>query len=81
MRRIQKASRALIIAVLGLAGLTACESQEQRQKLEALTKQIGQLEQENSGLKQQAEGLTKENQDLKAQLEAATKKPAPAKKS
>ena len=80
MRRIQKVSRALIIAVLGMAGLTACESQEQRQKIEALTKQVTQLQQENSGLKQRTESLSKENEDLKVQLEAATKKAAPSKK-
>jgi cell division protein FtsB len=80
MRRIQKVSRALIIAVLGMAGLTACESQEQRQKIEALTKQVTQLQQENSGLKQRTESLSKENEDLKVQLEAATKKAAPPKK-
>jgi len=80
MRRIQKVSRALIIAVLGMAGLTACESQEQRQKIEALTKQVTQLQQENSGLKQRTESLPKENEDLKVQLEAATKKAAPPKR-
>jgi cell division protein FtsB len=80
MRRIQKVSRALIIAVLGMAGLTACESQEQRQKIEALTKQVTQLQQENSGLKQRTESLSKENEDLKVQLEAATKKAAPPKR-
>lgn len=80
MHRIRKAWRAVMIAVLGMAGLPAYESQEQRQKIDALTKQVSQLQQENSGLKWQAESLAKENQDLKAQLEAATKKPAPAKK-
>jgi cell division protein FtsB len=80
MRRIQKVSRALIIAVLGMAGLTACESQEQRQKIEALTKQVTQLQQENNGLKQRTESLSKENEDLKVLLEAATKKAAPPKK-
>lgn len=80
MRRIRKISRAIIIVALGMAGLTACESQEQRQKIDALSEQVGQLQQENSGLKQQVGSLTKENQDLKAQVEAAAKKPAPPKK-
>lgn len=80
MRRTGKVSRVLIIAAPAMAGLPACESQEQHQKIDALTKQVSQLQQENGGLKREAESLAKENQDLKAQLEAATKKPAPAKK-
>ncbi|MBI4573287.1 MAG: hypothetical protein HY713_08400 [candidate division NC10 bacterium] len=80
MHRIRRVSRALIIAVFGMAGVSVCESQDQREKVVALAREVDRLQQENSGLKQQAEGLTKENQDLRAQLEAATKKPAPAKK-
>jgi cell division protein FtsB len=80
MRRIRIPWRAFIISALAMAGLPACESQEQRRRIEALTRQVDQLRQENDTLKQQVEILTKENQDLKAQLEAATKEPAPAKK-
>lgn len=80
MHRIRKASGAVFVAALIMAGLAACESQEQRQRVEALTKQVQQLQQENGRFRQQVEILTKENQDLKAQLEAATKKPVAAKK-
>jgi len=80
MRRIQRVSGALMIGVLGMAGLAGCESQEQRQQIEALTKQVAQLQQENSGLKQRAESLSRENEDLKAQLEAGTRKTAPPNK-
>lgn len=80
MHRIRKASGAVIIAALLVVGLGACESREQRQKIETLTKQVGQLQEENNRFKQRVESLTRENQDLKFQLEAATKKPTPAKK-
>lgn len=80
MHRIRKASGAVIIAALLVVGLGACESQEQRQKIETLTTQVGQLQEENNRFKQRVESLTKENQDLKVLLEAATKKPTPAKK-
>lgn len=80
MAQIRKASGAVILATLVTAGLVSCESQEQRQRIETLTKQVEQVQQENAQLKSQLGNLTKENQDLKVQLEAATKKAAPVRK-
>jgi len=80
MRRIRMALRAVMIVVLNMVGLPICESQEQRRKIEDLSKQVAKLQQENSRLEQAVANLTREKEDLEAQLESAMKKPQLAKK-
>jgi len=81
MRRAQKPSAAVILLIAAMMlGLSACESQDQRQKIEALTKQVAELQQENSRLKQEVASLTKQADDLRIQLEEAAKKPAASRK-
>lgn len=81
MQGTSRASCAVVLVlVLLMGGLAACESQEQRQKLEALTKQLAELQQENSRLKQEVASFTKQADDLKVQLEVATKRPSASKK-
>lgn len=81
MQGTSRASCAVVLVlVLLMGGLAACESQEQRQKLEALTKQLAELQQENSRLKQEVTSLTRQADDLKVQLEVATKRPSASKK-
>jgi predicted RNase H-like nuclease (RuvC/YqgF family) len=80
MRQIRVAMRAIIIAALGMVGLPACESQAQRQRIEALSSEIAQLQRENSRLNAVVARLTKETDDLKVQLETARATPAPAKR-
>ena len=81
MRRAKKLSAAAVVLVAAMMlGISACESQEQRQKIEALTKQVAELQQENSRLKQEVASLTKQADDLRIQLEEAAKKPAASRK-